>query len=91
MSNSSQLILFDVDGRLVDNQVSIIAAMYSAFDKIGRPLTSRSKILSTIGLLLPRAFQVFIANEGQSLNEKACDIQKMSFANTCTNQKSRLF
>ena len=87
MSNRSRLILFAVDGPLVDSQSSIIAAMHLAFDAIGHSLPSRSKILSTIGLSLPKAFQVLPANEGQFLNEKACDVYKMSFANARVNQK----
>ncbi|MDG1935212.1 MAG: hypothetical protein P8I83_02150 [Paracoccaceae bacterium] len=40
MSNRLQLILFNVDGTLVDSQASIIAVMQSTFDAIDYPLPS---------------------------------------------------
>ena len=73
MSNRLQLILFNVDGTLLDSQASIIAVMQSTFDAIDYPLPSRLKILSIAGLSLPNAFKVLLENEDQALNEKACN------------------
>jgi phosphoglycolate phosphatase len=87
LNNRPRLILFDVDGTLADSQASIIAAMKSAFDAIGYRLPSRSQILAIVGLSLPNAFEVLIANGGQALNEKACNAYKTSFANARTDQK----
>ena len=47
-----RLILFDVDGTLVDSQASIVGAMTAAFEDTGLPVPERSKILSVVGLSL---------------------------------------
>ena len=50
------LILFDVDGTLIDSQVHILKAMEFAFLAQNLPLPSRKKILSIVGLSLFEAF-----------------------------------
>ena len=50
-----KLILFDVDGTLVDSQAAIVGAMRSAFAAVGRDAPDRAKILSIVGLSLPQA------------------------------------
>lgn len=47
-----RLILFDVDGTLVDSQGDIIAAMTRAFDGAGQVVPDRDAILSIVGLSL---------------------------------------
>ena len=49
------LILFDVDGTLVDSQSEIMAAMQDAFAAIAQPVPNRDAILSTVGLSLEQA------------------------------------
>ena len=49
------LILFDVDGTLVDSQSEIMAAMQDAFAAIAKPVPNRDAILSTVGLSLEQA------------------------------------
>lgn len=53
-----KLVLFDVDGTLVDSQHLIVAAMTAAFELHHRPTPPRQTILSVIGLSLPEAFAV---------------------------------
>ena len=56
MSNTPlRLVIFDVDGTLVDSQGDILASMRSAFDAVGRVVPMREKILSIVGLSLPLA------------------------------------
>ena len=50
------LILFDVDGTLIDSQVHILKAMEFAFLAQNLPLPSRKKILSIVRLSLFEAF-----------------------------------
>ncbi len=50
-----RLVIFDVDGTLVDSQADIVAAMGHAFDQAGRPAPTRAQILSIVGLSLDRA------------------------------------
>ena len=50
-----KLIVFDVDGTLVDSQNMICAAMAQAFAAEGQPVPERRAILSIVGLSLPEA------------------------------------
>jgi phosphoglycolate phosphatase len=56
MSNPLKLILFDVDGTLVDSQNMICAAMHNAFAGHALSCPPREKLLSIVGLSLPEAF-----------------------------------
>ncbi|MEM9788755.1 MAG: HAD-IA family hydrolase [Pseudomonadota bacterium] len=47
-----RLVIFDVDGTLVDSQGDIVASMTSAFGDVGLAVPSRADILSIVGLSL---------------------------------------
>lgn len=51
------LVLFDVDGTLVDTRAIIVTAMEHAFAEAGLPAPPRPEILSVVGLSLPRAIE----------------------------------
>ena len=51
-----KLVIFDVDGTLVDSQGHILASMEGAFDAHDLPTPSRDAVLSIVGLSLPEAF-----------------------------------
>ena len=51
-----RLIIFDVDGTLVDSQHEIVEAQARAFAAHGLPAPGRSKALSVVGLSLTEAF-----------------------------------
>lgn len=55
MSDALRLILFDVDGTLVDSQAHIVASMDRAFAALGATPPSRAATLSIVGLSLPVA------------------------------------
>jgi phosphoglycolate phosphatase len=50
-----QLVVFDVDGTLVDSQHHILAAMEVAFAAIGHPTPARETVLGVVGLSLAEA------------------------------------
>ena len=52
MSRPLRLVIFDVDGTLVDSQGDILAARRAAFDRAGEPAPEREVILSIVGLSL---------------------------------------
>lgn len=55
MTSALKLILFDVDGTLVDSQGTIVACMNEAFEREGLLPPSHAAILSIVGLSLPQA------------------------------------
>lgn len=55
MSDALRLVIFDVDGTLVDSQATIIAAMTSAFEQLDLPVLDRETVLGIVGLSLPQA------------------------------------
>jgi len=55
MSAAPRLVIFDVDGTLVDSQVSILTAMRAAFAQAGLESPPAARILSIVGLSLDQA------------------------------------
>ncbi|WP_299627992.1 HAD-IA family hydrolase [uncultured Tateyamaria sp.] len=55
MATDLRLVVFDVDGTLVDSQADIVASMTAAFDGLGVAVPARADILSIVGLSLPQA------------------------------------
>lgn len=52
-----RLVIFDVDGTLVDSQHTIVAAMHNAFSSLDQPLPDRDAVLSIVGLSLDHAIR----------------------------------
>jgi len=50
-----KLVIFDVDGTLIDSQAHILASMRAAFEASDLPVPSRADTLSIVGLSLPVA------------------------------------
>lgn len=53
MTAPLRLLIFDVDGTLIDSQAHILAAMARAFDGVGLPVPDRAAVLGVVGLSLP--------------------------------------
>ena len=68
-----KLVIFDVDGTLVDSQDDIVSAMATTFGAIGEPVPSRAEILGIVGLSLHAAFKrltpALYATHGEALVE----------------------
>jgi phosphoglycolate phosphatase len=56
--NDLRLVVFDMDGTLIDSQHQIAAAATAAFTAAGHPPPTHEAILSIIGLSLPEAMAV---------------------------------
>lgn len=56
MNGPLRLVIFDVDGTLVDSQGDIIAAMTQAFASVGIEMPARKTVLATVGLSLDVIF-----------------------------------
>jgi phosphoglycolate phosphatase len=55
MTAERRLIVFDIDGTLVDSQHLILAAMEVAFAALPHPMPEREAVLGIVGLSLPQA------------------------------------
>jgi phosphoglycolate phosphatase len=53
--SAPRLVVFDVDGTLIDSQRLIVATMRAAFASVGRAASPEADILSIVGLSLPVA------------------------------------
>lgn len=52
METPLRLVIFDVDGTLVDSQAVIVACMGVAFETVGLPVPSHAEVLGGVGLSL---------------------------------------
>lgn len=90
-----RLVIFDVDGTLVDSQADIIAAMSHAFDQAGREAPSRDRILSIVGLSLDRAMAVLAPDLSAQMHDKMVEGYKDAYialrAKTGAAQSSPLY
>jgi phosphoglycolate phosphatase len=75
-----RLVVFDVDGTLVDSQRLIIAAMDAAFDGIGRPAPGREATLAIVGLSLETAIARLAPELGPASVRDAAEGYKAAFA-----------
>jgi phosphoglycolate phosphatase len=61
---NTHLLLFDLDGTLVNSERMILAAQAQAFAALGLPMPERSRALSIVGLSLQEAFTVLVGADG---------------------------
>ena len=52
MSDRLRLVVFDVDGTLVDSQTDIVSCMNAAFAGMDQPEPARADVLGLVGLSL---------------------------------------
>ena len=79
-----KLVVFDVDGTLVDSQAEILASMRSAFAAVSLPAPDRESILGIVGLSLDRAVEVLVPEASGAVHDQLVAEYKSAF------QKRRL-
>lgn len=79
MSNPLRLILFDVDGTLVDSQGAITGAMAEAFRGAGLEVPPREAVLSIVGLSLPLAMAELAPGQDAAALERLVEGYKSSY------------
>lgn len=82
-----RLVIFDVDGTLVDSQAEIMAAMGGAFASEGLTLPERAAVLSIVGLSLNEAFQRLLPDADGAQHGRLVDAYKDAFAGLRTQNK----
>lgn len=75
-----RLVIFDVDGTLVDSQGDILGAMGEAFGTEGMACPSREEILSIVGLSLPQAFSRLVPQVGAVQRTRLVEAYKSAYA-----------
>lgn len=86
-----KLVVFDVDGTLVDSQDHIVAAMASAFAAVGRPLPARDVVLSIVGLSLGEAIARLLPDGAASERDAATQSYKTAFGQLRAGRLSPLY
>ncbi|WP_164661592.1 HAD-IA family hydrolase [Tropicibacter sp. Alg240-R139] len=79
MTADLRLILFDVDGTLVDSQAAIVRSMTAAFDSLGLTVPQRRSILSIVGLSLPQAMVRLAPKQNSSVQAQLVQGYKDSY------------
>ena len=74
-----RLVIFDVDGTLVDSQAEIMAAMTRAFASEGMPMLDRAQVLSIVGLSLAEAFGVLCPDSDHAQQTRMVQAYKDAF------------
>ena len=74
-----RLVIWDVDGTLVDSQAEIMAAMKAAFASENLPMLDRSKVLSIVGLSLAEAFEVLCPDSSDAQRGNLVEAYKGAF------------
>ncbi len=79
MTTGLRLVIFDVDGTLVDSQSDIVAAMGAAFAAVDHPLPDRKTVLGVVGLSLDVIFPLLKPDLPTSAHEKMSEAYKNAY------------
>lgn len=74
-----RLVIFDVDGTLIDSQLFILGAMRRAFRQAGRPAPSDAETLAIVGLSLPHAVARLAPDLSMAEAEAMAELYKSHF------------
>jgi len=85
--NDLRLVIFDVDGTLVDSQAEIMAAMSLAFASEGMALPDRATVLSIVGLSLAEAFRVLAPQTDEAQRVRLVEAYKGAFQQLRTDNQ----
>lgn len=75
-----KLVIFDVDGTLVDSQADIVGSMHAAFAAEGLTAPPRAEILGIVGLSLPQAMAVLTPETAAETQARLVQHYKDSYA-----------
>ena len=90
----TRLVIFDVDGTLVDSQAEIVGAMGEAFAAEGLQAPDRAAILSIVGLSLTEGFRVLCPDREDALCDRLAGHYRAAFRDHATadlQKRSPLF
>lgn len=79
MSAPLRLVIFDVDGTLVDSQADILAAMGVAFENAHLPLPPRNDLLAMVGLSLEVIFPALVPDADTATHRRMIEGYKDAY------------
>ena len=74
-----RLVVFDVDGTLVDSQGDIVGSLTAAFHEVGLEVPERSQLLSVVGLSLPQVMLRLAPDQSEQTRDKMIETYKSTF------------
>ncbi|MEO9514361.1 MAG: HAD-IA family hydrolase [Paracoccaceae bacterium] len=74
-----RLVVFDVDGTLVDSQGDIVGSLTAAFHEVGLEVPERSHLLSVVGLSLPQVMFRLAPDQSEQTRDKMIETYKSTF------------
>ncbi|MCC0017190.1 MAG: HAD-IA family hydrolase [Rhodobiaceae bacterium] len=77
--NEPLLVIFDMDGTLVDSQHMIVAALETAFGSEGIAPPDRRTMLSIVGLSLIEAMQTLVSDADGAVHVRLAEAYKAAF------------
>ncbi|MEC9198315.1 MAG: HAD-IA family hydrolase [Pseudomonadota bacterium] len=80
MSDTLRLIIFDVDGTLVDSQADILASMQAGFAAVGQVAPERAQVLSIVGMSLDNAVAELAPDLDQATRDHIVATYKDTYA-----------
>jgi phosphoglycolate phosphatase len=88
---TARLLVFDVDGTLVDSQAQILAAMAQAFAAHRLDCPPRERVLSIVGLSLPQAIAELLPQADGALHAELVRAYRESFSAQRAQETSPLY
>lgn len=79
MQTATKLVIFDIDGTLLDSQALILEAMAGAFATADREMPTRAEVLGIVGLSLPEAIATLVPGLDPAENAALVTSYKRSF------------
>ena len=74
-----RLVIFDVDGTLIDSQRFILGAMERAFVHAGLPVPAKEATLGIVGLSLPEAMEALVPEQPAAERARLAELYKAAF------------
>jgi phosphoglycolate phosphatase len=91
MKQGPRLVVFDVDGTLVDSQDHIVSAMAKAFSQAGCPEPQRAAVLGIVGLSLPEAIASLAHEQTAAVQARIVAHYKQTFTADSTTRIAPLY
>ena len=86
-----KLVVFDVDGTLIDSQALIVGAMGAAFDSVGLAPLGREKVLSIVGLSLDVAVERLVPDAPAQQRDAAVEAYRQAFMTRRISSEAPLY